>query len=423
MKFQPKVFSLGKLKVVLVKEDRQSVTVRAMLGTGSREENDKEAGSAHFLEHFVFKGTKAFPGMYDVNAAVEEVGGAFNAYTGENEMGFWVKMDKTHLARAVKIVGQVVTEPILPKEHFNKERGTVLEELYMYEDRPSSKAAEEVIKLIYGETNLGRPIIGTVESLKAMTVEELRLYFKKWFVAENIIVGIVGDYGSEEKALEIVKSEFAPLINDKRSLPEKNKFSWNKQTEPRLKLVSRKLDQATVFVGFRGIELTHRLRYALGLTNIILGAGWLSRLMKEVREERGWAYSIRSGVDEFPDTGDVSIGAGLPKAKLNDAVGLIVEISTGLTKGKWEIKENELKIAKDTFRGRLSLAFDRPEKVLGSALEDLMFEGKIRTPEEIMAKADAVTLAELKEVSDLIFRKENMSVAVVGDYKNLELPI
>jgi len=159
MRFSPKVYKLGKLRVVLVPEERESVTVRVMVGTGSREENDQEAGSAHFLEHFVFKGTKKFPKMYDINEAVEKVGGAFNAYTGQNEMGFWVKMDKGNLELATRIVGQVVTEPVLPREHFDKERGTILEELHMYEDRPNSKAAEECEKLIFGKTKIRLSVV------------------------------------------------------------------------------------------------------------------------------------------------------------------------------------------------------------------------------------------------------------------------
>ena len=424
MRFEPKVVHLGKLRVVLVKEARQSVTVRAMVGTGSREESDKEAGSAHFLEHFVFKGTKKYPGMYDINTAVEEVGGAFNAYTGQNEMGFWVKMDKTHLDRAMRIVGQVITEPILPEEHFDKERGTILEELHMYEDRPGSKAAEEMTKLLYGKSNLGRPIIGTVKSLKAMTVKHLREYLEKWFVAENIIIGVVGDYGDEKNVLGLIREEMAPLIGDNRKTPKKDTYSWKKQETAQTKLVSRKLDQAAVYIGFRGIELTHKLRHALYLTNIILGDGWLSRLMKEVREERGWAYSIRSGFDQFLDVGEVAIGAGLPKDKLNEAVGLIVDICTGLAgQNRWMIKEQELKTAKDTFRGRFSLRVDVPEEVLGMALWDLMFESKIYMPDEILKNIEKVNLDEVREVAKMIFKKEYMSIAVVGNYRKLELPI
>lgn len=424
MRFEPKVFNLGKLKVVLVKELRESVTVRAMIGTGSREETDKEAGSAHFLEHFVFKGTRKFPKMFDVNEAVEKVGGAFNAYTGQNEMGFWVKMDKTNLPLAVELVGQLITEPVLPKEHFDKERGTILEELHMYEDRPNSKAAETMTAVLYGKTNLGRPIIGTVESLNGMTVEDLRKYFEKWFVANNIIVGIVGDYGSDEYALELVKKEFALLLDDKREIPKKDVFKWDEQTAPRTRLVTRKLDQAAVYMGFRGLPIKHELRYALEIANQIFGDGWMSRLLREVREERGWAYSIGSGVDQYQDVGEVIVGAGLPKSKLNEAVELITEIAFGLSgKNKWGITKEEIEVAKDTYRGRLALTFDKPEEVLGSALEDLMFEGDIRTPKEIMEKIDKVTLDEVKRVSEMIFKPENLSVAVVGNYKELNFKI
>ena len=397
------------------------MTVRVMVGTGSREETDAEAGSAHFLEHFVFKGTRKFPRMFDVNEAVEKVGGTFNAYTGLNEMGFWVKMDKEHLSLAASIVGQVVTEPVLPKEHFDKERGTILEELYMYEDRPNSKAAEECEKLLFGKTNMGRPIIGTIESLKAMTVESLRRYFEKWFTAENIVVGVVGGYGTDEEVLEIIKNEFAPLLKDERNLPEKNTFSWDEQKEPRVKLVSRKVEQAAVYMAFRGIKMTDERRFALELLNIIYGDGWMSRLMREVREERGWAYAIGSGAEEYTDVGSVMVGAGLPKSKLNEAVELIAEISVGLAGGNvWGIKDEELAIAKDCFRGRLALAFDKPEEVLGSALEDTLFREKIYSPEEILKKIEAVTMAEVRDLAAEIFKKESMSVAVVGDYKKLD---
>ncbi len=424
MRFSPRVHKLGRLRVVLVPEERESVAVRVMIGTGSREESDKEAGSAHFLEHFVFKGTKEFPGMYDINEAVEKVGGAFNAYTGQNEMGFWVKMDKGHLGLAAKIVAQVITEPVLPEEHFDKERGTILEELHMYEDRPNSKAAEECEKIFYGKTNMGSPIIGTVESLKAMKVEELKKYFDKWFVAENMVLGVVGSYGSEEEVLKIIEREFASLIKDDRKSPLKNKFDWEEQSEPRLRLTTRKVEQAAVVMAFRAIDTNDKRRYTLELINIIFGDGWMSRLMREVREERGWAYSIGSDVDLFSDAGGLYIGAGLPKNKLNEAVELIVEIALGLVDSKkWAIKEEELAIAKDTFRGRFALDFDRPEQVLGSTLWDLTFRDKIYTPEEKLNSIEKVTLEDVRALAKEIFKKENLSISVVGDYKSLDFKI
>jgi len=421
MRFSPKQYKLGKLRVVLVPEEKESVTVRVMIGTGSREETNKEAGSAHFLEHFVFKGTRKYPNMFDINEAVEKVGGAFNAYTGSNEMGFWVKMDKGHLALAASIVGQVVTEPILPAEHFDKERGTVLEELYMYEDRPNSKAAQECETLLYGKTNMGRPIIGTVESLKTMTVADLRKYFEKWFCGENIVVGVVGDYGSDESVLAVIKKEFASLIDDKRILPKKDSFGWDVQKKPRIKLVSRKVEQAACYMAFRGIKMTDERRFALGLLNIIYGDGWMSRLMREVREERGWAYAIGSWTDQFTDGGSILIGAGLPKNKLNEAVKLMIEISVGLVGGsKWAIRDEELEMAKNCFKGRFALAFDKPEEVLGSALEDVLFRDKIYSPEEVIKNIEKVNIDDLRNLAKKIICIENMSIAVVGDYEKLD---
>ncbi len=421
MRFLPTVHKIGNLKVVLVPEERESVTVRVMVGTGSREETDKEAGSAHFLEHFVFKGTKKFPGMYDINEAVENVGGAFNAYTGQNEMGFWVKMAKDHLERAIKIIGQVVTEPLLPEEHFDKERGTILEELHMYEDRPDSKAGEECGKLLFGKSNLGRPIIGTKESLKGMTIKDLRKYFDKWFVAENITVGVVGSFGDEKKVLELIKKEFAVLVGDNRKIPEKNKFSWDSQKDWRKKLVSRKVEQAAVVMAFRGIDMFDERRYSLDLLNIVLGSGWTSRLLKEVREERGWAYGIGSDIGEFTDAGEVYIAAGLPKNKLKEAVELITEICYGIgdPKSKWVITEEELKTAKECFRGRFALAMDKPENVLGEALDDVTFRGHLMSPEETLEKIDSVNLLETLELARELLKKEYLSIAVVGDYKEL----
>lgn len=421
MTFEPKIHKIGSLRVVLVPEDRASVTVRVMLGSGSREETDAEAGSAHFLEHFVFKGTKKFPGMYDINEAVENVGGAFNAYTGQNEMGFWVKMAKDHLEKAMSIVAQVVTEPLLPEKHFDKERGTILEELYMYEDRPNSKAAEECNKLLFGKTNMGRPIIGTVESLKAMTVDDLRNYFEKWFVAENIVVGVVGGIDDENRVLELIKNEFAKLIEDKRKLPEKNKFVWEKSESLKKTLVTRKLDQAAMVMAFPGIDMFDDRRYALEVLNIILGDGWTSRLMREIREERGWAYAIGSDIGLSTDNGEVLIGAGLPKAKIDEAFGLIKEICLGLgdVSSKWVITEEEIKVAKDCFRGRLALSMDKPENVLGRALEDLTFKNTLETTEDLLRAVERVSLEDTRSLARELFRENLLSVAVVGDYEKL----
>jgi len=423
MSFHPKVVDIDGLKVVLVKDDRESVMVQALFGSGSREETDEVAGSAHFLEHFVFKGTKKFPGMFDVSDAIDEVGGARNAFTGNNEMGFWAKTAKHKLDLAVKVVGQLVTEPLLPEKHFDKERGTILEELSMYEDLPDSKAGEEMWKLLYGKTNMGRPVIGTKKSLAAMSLSALHDYMKKWFVPENALVGVVGNWESEKELLKLIEKEFGGLLKRKGG-PNKDVFSWEKGNRAKAKLISRKTEQANLSIGLPGLTIGHPMRYVSYLTNIILGGGGLSRLFKEVREKRGWAYTIGSGTESFSDSGVVLVGGGLPKDKLKDATELILEIMWGIGgTGKWGITEKDLAIAKECYKGRVSLAYDDPKKVLGFALNEMMFEKKIYTPEEIKESADKVTLDEVREYCRMIFLPEKLSLAVVGDYEKLPFEI
>ncbi len=419
MAFAPKVVAVGPLKVVLVKDDRESVMVEALVGTGSREETDDVAGSAHFLEHFVFKGTKKFPGMFDISDAVDAVGGGRNAFTSYNVVGFWTKMAKHKVELATSIVGQMVSEPILPEEHFDKERGTILEELKMYEDMPDSKASEEMWKLLYGKTNMGRPIIGTKESLAAMTPKALHDYMNKWFVPENMLVGVVGNWESEKELLSMIEKEFKPLF-DRSGAPMKDKFEWGKMSKPKTKLIKREIEQANVSIGFPGLPKGDPMRYVGRLTNIILGGGGLSRLFKEVREKRGWAYSIGSGSESFSDSGILMIGGGVPKDKLKEAAELIFEITFGLgAKGKWVITEKDLEIAKECYKGRISLNYDNPSRVMEYALNEMMFEKKIYTPEEIRAGADKVALDQIYEYCEKMFVREKMSVAVVGDYGKL----
>ena len=424
MSFAPKVVNLSGLKVILVKDDRESVVVQTLVGTGSREETDATAGSAHFLEHFVFKGTKKFPGMFDISDAIDEVGGGRNAFTSNHVVGFWAKTAKHKLDLAVKVVGQLVTEPLLPAKHFDKERGTILEELRMYEDLPDSKAFEESWKSLFGKTNLGRPIIGTEKSLQEMKLDYLHDYMNKWFLPENMLVGVVGNWGGDRELLSLIEREFAGIIGKKKGVPSKDTFEWKVQTKSKTTLISRKTEQANLSIGLPGLPIGHPGRWAMYLANIILGGGGLSRLFKEVREKRGWAYSIGSGTESFADAGAVLVGGGLPKNKLADAVGLIGEIMWGIGgKGKYGITAKDLAIAKECYKGRVSLAYDDPKKVMDFALNEMMFEGKIYTPEEIKANADKVTLEEIRDYCQVIFRPEKLALAVVGDYDKLPFEI
>lgn len=415
-----KVLNLGKLKIILVKDKKRSVTVKALVQAGSREETDREAGSAHFLEHFVFKGTKKYKGEFDVHEAVEKVGGIHNAYTSWDQIAFYATMDREHLPLAASLVGQMVSEPLLPEAHFDRERGTILEELYMYEDLPEMKANEEAIKMVWNKDNLGRPIIGTVESLKNMKLADLKQYYTNWFVPENVIVGVSGDWGSDDKLLKVIDKEFGTLMSRESKVAAKDTYVAANQSEKQLKLIKRQTEQANVAFGFEGLSVHDEDKHALVLANLILGGSTMSRLFREVREKRGWAYHVRSDNDQLSDTGIVSVCGGVPKAKMLEAVGLMGEIILGLRAGKWQITKEEVQMAKDTIKGRLALTFDNSERVISMALEDMMYLGKVRTYEDRIAEFEEVTWDMVISACERVFIESKMNLAVVGDYDNLK---
>ncbi|MBI2310779.1 insulinase family protein [Candidatus Collierbacteria bacterium] len=419
MSFAPKVEQVGPLKVILVKDDRESVMVQALVGTGSREETDDLAGSAHFLEHFVFKGTKKYP--VEIGAYVDGFGGAIDAYTSHESISFSVKLTSEKLKTAVDLVGQLVGEPLLPAKLISREKKIICEEIKFRNDDPHTRAYRGMWEQMYRGSNLGRPIAGSFATVEAVTAARLHDHMERWFVPENTIIGVLGNWKSETEVLKLISRSFGTLIERGKTKLIKDKYVPVEQKKPRIELVSRKsMAQTTVFMGYRSFGVGQPQMMARILSNIILGGGWISRLLQEIREKRGLAYGINSSLDVMSDTGAVVIGAGLPKDKLEEAVKLIWEIIYGLSgSGKWGLKKKDVELAKDCYLGRLSLKYDSPERVLDTALYDLMYEGKIYSVEELKKMAKETSLSQMKRVCGEIFVPDHLNMAVVGDYDKL----
>ena len=419
MSFTPKVVNLSGLKVVLVPDDRETVTVRALIGTGSREEEADSLGSAHFLEHFVLRGTRKYP--VDINAYVDGLGGVIDAYTSQETLSFMVKLGREKTETAVDLVGQLVSEPLLPMKLIEGEKKIITEEIKFRDDDPETKAFREMWRQMYRRSNLGRPIAGTFETVAATTVAKLRHYLDHWFVPGNVIVGVVGNWEDEKKVLEQIEESFAPLIARGKTKLSKDVYVVEDQKRPRVELVTRKsMQQTAVYLGFRSFGVGDKMVMSRILMNILLGGGCFSRLFREIREKRGWAYSIGSFPDALSDTGALMVGAGLPRDKIVAAFSLIKEIIYGLGgAGKWGVKPKELTLTKDCYKGRVSLKYDSPQGVLGSALYDLMFEGRMYSAEQLKKEADEVTIEQIREVCKMIFVPEHLCVGVVGNYEKL----
>jgi predicted Zn-dependent peptidase len=334
-----------------------------------------------------------------------------------------VKMHKEKVRTAIEFIGQCVSEPMLPDKLLKKEIGIIQQEIKYYEDDPMSKAHSEMERLVYTGSNLGRDIAGTIETVSSMTREKLEAYSDKYFVASNMIVGVVGEYENEEELLSLIRKEFKPVLAKKSDIT-KDLFVVPEQIEARVSLVSRKIEQANLFIGFRSFGRGYKDYFARSLMDIVLGRSLFSRLFLEIREKRGWAYVIASGTDSYRDVGNLYMEAGLPNKKLKDASELMLEMAYGLGGGnKWKITQKELEIAKECFKGRLAMKFDSPERVLESVMDDLLYEGKIKTPEMILNDVEGVSLKTVHRIANETFIKEKLNLAVVGNYKKLPMKL
>ncbi len=406
---------IGELRVMLMPDDRQIVRAKIVFGSGAREEVAGKLGVAHFLEHLVFKGTEKYPHLSDIDRAIEMVGGYLNAYTDYEDMGFSISVTKDQLNLALDILSQLVSFPLLSEEYFEQERGTILEEEKMYQDRPDSKAAIELAKIQFKNTRLSTGVIGDPTSLLGLKTADLIDYAEKWFRSDNAILGIYGGYGDEASLLRLIEKKFQRLIDTKETSSRKYHFDWPEQTKKQTIVTRRSMAQANLAMAWRGVDLFSAMRPALYLIDVLLGGSSVSRLYQELREKRGWAYSVGSNVDMGVDMGTISVGGGFPKGKINDSLKLIDEIVYSLAKGKWQITEKELEDARVCYLGRVAMSFDDPSKIIGGAIYSMMFENKVYSFEEIQKKVRAVTIEDIRETCKVIFDQNLANVSVVGD--------
>lgn len=411
-KYEVKRLKSG-LTLIEVKLPIESVTVLTMVRAGSRDEDENQIGGAHFLEHFVFKGTKKFPSVSGINNAIDEIGGKLNAFTWNDYTGFWVKVASDFLQTGVDVVSQLVCEPLLPEEELEKEKGTVIEEIKMYEDSHPRKAMEEVEKLVFGKMVLGRPILGTEETIKNMKKDDLKSFRDRWYYPENMVVIIAGGWDKSIKMEGLIEEKFATIADKKQGKIKRDVDHVFTDDSPRVNVIKRKTEQAHVVLGLRSLAADdEKLATQLVLTNI-MGGNMSSRLWDEVREKRGLAYYVRAGEEAHADVGLWVVRAGVRLDKVKEAVDLIKKELLKAAEG--DIDEAELKRGKMSVIGNLKLdAEDSQELALMAGDNWVLLDGKVKTLDEIVEEIEEVSLEEVNSLAKELFVEEKMKLAVVG---------
>lgn len=404
------------LRVILVPmPESATATVIIMTGTGSRYENGKENGLAHFLEHMFFKGTKKRKDARAISGELEAVGSVYNAFTSKDQTAYFAKVSKRYLDTAIDVMSDMFLNSVLASKEITKERGTIIQEIDMYEDMPMKDIGDVFETLIFGaEHPLGRTTIGPKENIRRFNSKDFAEYLKRNYTPDNTVVCVAGSF-STPKVLAKIRREFGRVKRAKR--PVLVPFI-DTQNGPRVFIKQKKTDQTQLMLGVHGYPYLHKDEYALAVLTTILGSGMSSRLFIEVREKRGLAYSVRAWAERYPDTGYFVVQAGIEHEKVKKVVETILTEFKKIKRTK--VSKAELEKAKSFIKGTLAISLETSDGVAGDAASSLIAIGKVRKLEEVLRNIDKVTAADIKRVACDILRTEKLNLAIIGPHLEKE---
>lgn len=408
---QTHVFDSGLKLVTVAMPATKTVTVMVIVGTGSKYETKNINGISHFLEHMMFKGTAKRPGNLDIARELDSIGAEYNAFTGKEHTAYYARTSIDKLDTALDVISDIFLNSRLDEKDIEIEKGVIVEEINMYKDDPPRYVGSLLERLMYGDQPAGWDIAGDKETVTALKQSDFRHYFDTHYIAENTIVSVAGNIDSEE-----VKSKTAKIFeNIRQGQPSAKLTVAEEQTAPQLLLHYKETDQSHLAFGLRGYHMFDDRRYAASLLGIILGGGMSSRLFQEVRVKRGLAYYIGSDHESYTDTGIFSVSAGVDKTRTLEAVKVILE---ELQKARDKnVTAEELQKAKDHIKGSMALYLENSRNIAVEYGDSLLFEKKVLTPEEKLAKIQSVTLADVHLAAKEIFMDPRLNLALIGPFK------
>jgi len=392
--------------------ETQTVTVVAMVGVGSRYENEKEAGLSHFIEHMFFKGTEKRPTALAISEELDAIGGEFNAFTSKDSTGYYVKVDANHIDVALDVVADMYLHSKIEETEVEKERGTIIQELNMYEDMPMRSVGDVFENLLYPENNLGRDIIGYKKTINNFKRADFLKYLKRFYLANDTVICVAGKF-DEKKIVEQVKKYFQEMSDGKK--PEIKKVV-EKQKIPALKIKFKKTDQTQLVLGVRAYDLYSEKRFALSLLSIILGGNMSSRLFMEVREKRGLAYYVRTNTESFEECGYLATQAGVEHKNLALALKTILAEYQKMATEK--VTEKELQKAKNYIKGKMVMGMEASDEVAMFFIGQELARKEILKRAEIFARIDQVKVEDILAVAKDIFQNKKLNLAIIGPHKN-----
>jgi predicted Zn-dependent peptidase len=393
----------------------QSVACFIMLAAGSRYETRETSGIAHFAEHMFFKGTERRPTAQQIGLELDGIGAEFNAFTGKEYTGYYVKCAAEHREHAFDVLVDMLRNSKFDPEEIEREKGVIVEEMNMYFDTPRDYISGVYHQLLYDDTPLGWDIIGRKETVRAATRETFLDYVQHWYKAPRMVVGVAGNYpDSVRDELEALLGEVAS--EDPGGPPPHEPLANG--SGPRVKVHSKESDQAHICIGVPSYPLVHPDRYALQLVGAVLGTGMSSRLFTEVRERRGLAYYVFATNHSYTDTGTLYSQAGVDINRIDEAIETIARELGKIADEP--VPDAELEKAKNVAKGRFVLQTESPHGMIMFGLRREVLEGRAAEPEEILAEIDKVTADDLQRVAQDVIGRNGLNLALIGPFADPE---
>jgi predicted Zn-dependent peptidase len=399
---------------ILVAEmpETRSVSMAVYVGVGSRVETKNDAGTSHFLEHMVFKGTAKRPTAADISQEIESRGGVVNASTDKEVTVFWSRVPARHYLVALDVIADMIRAPMLRPSDVESERKVIVEELRMYRDQPQDRVHILIDELLYPKHPLGWEVAGREKVVLGLTAEDLRVFIDRGYAPSRTVVALAGPLKADEaiaavdEALGALSAREAPRA---APAPRAGKL--------RAKLLGKRAEQTNLCVGWRAVQTDHPDKFVVDMLNAVLGEGMSSRLFLELREKRGLAYDVHSYDANYVDAGHLVVYAGL--APQNGAEVLAAIMGEIARLRDEPVPDRELERVRDFAKGRLELRLEDTRGVSGWLAGQELFLGRVRTVEEVCAIIDGITPSDIQRVAREYLRPELAYVAAVGPRASL----
>ena len=391
----------------------RSVSIGVWVKVGSRHETKQLGGISHFIEHMFFKGTEQRSAR-DIAIEMDSIGGEMNAFTSQEMTTYYVKVLDEHLLKAVDLLSDILLGSRFDSLEMEKERNVILEEIKGVEDTPSDCIHEILTNSVWPDNPLGRPVLGTRETIGALTRDDILAYIQNHYNPREIVISAAGNLDHNEM-VGLLEASFGKLV----------RAGIRKQEQPptfvsTIEIKEKQLEQTQICIGCKVLQYTHDDRYVIAALNAVLGGSMSSRLFQEVREQRGLAYAVYSYVMAYRDSGIFTVYAGADPSNALEVVRLVMKEfrkikDEGITPAEEERVKNQIK-------GNLVLSLESSSSHMSRIARQEMYYGKHISVEDILKGVESVTRAQVQNVARQLFDREHISLAMLGPISKSDVP-